>query len=375
MNRFKEIFTNKKVITGIIAAVVILSVGGTTVYFKAGRHDNSQQTAVAAESKNTQETQSATKNQNQEATTATDIMAVTLKDADGNDVVVEGVAVTDESGNTTITVKDENGNELVISGKTVTGDDGKKTVQEATVVSGDTITTSDGQTVDVSGLQVADVEDNNDGSIVTDVAVSEETKAEVGNKQEEAKEESGQEEAAQPSASDSQNSSVQVAEETNNTNGTGNTETDTSSEQTEPETQAPAEVVDTTPYKLDMGNIDCYQYQDFQGNMIMSNEDYAALCDIGERFAAGLISQSQAENEIWGLSRTDFDVYKAHARSQSIAGKCSVSDFASKRYYILATSDMLDECLDDSYYTVEYYYPENDTTIAYYVGVSANIPR
>jgi hypothetical protein len=159
-----------------------------------------------------------------------------------------------------------------------------------------------------------------------------------------------------------------VAEETNNTNGTGNTETDTSSEQTEPETQAPAEVVDTTPYRLDTGNVWCRQKQDFQGNMLTSNEDYATLCDIGDRFAAGSISSSQAESEIWAMSRDGFTVFQVDVRAIPIAGKCSVSDFQSKRYYILAVDNEVAGCCDASYYTVAYYYPENDTTIAYYVG-------
>lgn len=224
MNRFKELLKNKKVITGIAAAVVVLAVGSTTIYFTTRKPD-SQQTVAAAESKNTQPTtQAATKTQ--EPTTATDIMAVTLKDSDGNDVVLEGVAVTDESGNTKITVKDGSGNEVVVEGKAVTGADGKRKVQDAKVISGGEITTADGSVVDVSGSEVEDITDNNDGSVETDVAVSEETKSDVAQKQEEAK----KEESEQQVADNSGNSDNGGNSDNNSSSGSGDSSSSSDSD-------------------------------------------------------------------------------------------------------------------------------------------------
>ena len=134
-------------------------------------------------------TQATTISAEHESTTATDIMAVTITDKNGNKHVVEGVGVTDESGKTTITVTDEKGNETVIVGEVETDAAGGKTVSNATVVAGSEITTSDGTVIDTTEATVEDVKDNNSGDIKTDVAVSEDKKQEVESKKEEASKE------------------------------------------------------------------------------------------------------------------------------------------------------------------------------------------
>jgi hypothetical protein len=121
----------------------------------------------------------------QETTTATNIMAVTLKDKDGKDIVLEGVGVSDETGKTTITVTDKDGNELIVSGETTKDENGNVTVKNPVIVSGDNITTNDGTTVDMTGATVGNVTNNDDGTVATDVAVSDEQREDTKKKQEE----------------------------------------------------------------------------------------------------------------------------------------------------------------------------------------------
>jgi hypothetical protein len=106
----------KKFIMGILIIIMVLT-------FTACSGCNRQQAAM-----NSTEP---------EGTTATQKMTVTVKDKDGIEKVVEGVAIIDESGKATITVKDNNGNDLVISGTAAVDENGKATIKDITIDNND----------------------------------------------------------------------------------------------------------------------------------------------------------------------------------------------------------------------------------------------
>ena len=167
----------------------------------------------------------------QEKSKKTDIVVFTVKDAAGNDVTLEGVAVTDEHGNAVITVTDANGNEIKVNAKAEKDADGNTVIKDAVVVNGGEITKADGSTVEIAdNTDINDVKNNNDGSVKTDVGLSEDKKQEVAAEQEHEKEvEQAKEE-------------VTKIEETSKTDvANKDEETAPTEKPTEPQTERPTE--------------------------------------------------------------------------------------------------------------------------------------
>lgn len=175
---FKNMFTEKKAVVAAASAVVVLA--GVAVAVAVCGKNNSGNNVEPVTSVKTQ-TETQTKAQTK------DIVAVTLKTKEGNDVTVEGVAVTDASGSTTITVTDNEGNVVIITATLETGADGKKTVKNAVLASGAKLVKADGTVIDLADAVVKNIEDNNNGNVATEVALSDAARTEVETEKEEEK--------------------------------------------------------------------------------------------------------------------------------------------------------------------------------------------
>ena len=126
--------------------------------------------------------------------TKTGIVAFDYTDANGNTVKLEGKAVADEKGEATIEVTDADGNKVIFTGKAATVD-GKLSVSDISVKESGILKKSDGTEIKVTtDATVADASETN-GSIESDIQVSEDVKQEVDTaKQEEKKIEEAREE-------------------------------------------------------------------------------------------------------------------------------------------------------------------------------------
>ena len=175
----------------------------------------------------------------QEKSKKTDIVVFTVKDAAGNDVTLEGVAVTDEHGNAVITVTDVNGNEIKVNAKAEKDADGNTVIKDAVVVNGGEITKADGSKVEIAdNTSIADVKNNNDGLVKTDVGLSEDKKQEVAAEQEHEKE---VEQAKEEITKAEEASKTDVANKDEETAPTEKPTEPQTERQTEPETEAPTE--------------------------------------------------------------------------------------------------------------------------------------
>lgn len=141
--------------------------------------------------------------------------------------------------------------------------------------------------------------------------------------------------------------------------------------------------VSTTPYEYDPMDGSTYtgynlwrtwrrQFIGLGGEMITSDEAFAHIKNICERYASGSLTKEQAEKELWTCESDLSDINGVTAKSFITDGKyptiTNYDDYAKLNWDINDGVEAVDAGM--TCYTILYYNPAEDKTIFYYVGIN-----
>ena len=141
--------------------------------------------------------------------------------------------------------------------------------------------------------------------------------------------------------------------------------------------------VSTTPYEYDPMDGSTYtgynlwrtwrrQFIGLGGEMITSDEAFAHIKNICERYASGSLTKEQAEKELWTCESDLSDINGVTAKSFITDGKyptiTNYDDYAKLDWDINDGVEAVDAGM--TCYTILYYNPAEDKTIFYYVGIN-----
>lgn len=141
--------------------------------------------------------------------------------------------------------------------------------------------------------------------------------------------------------------------------------------------------VSTTPYEYDPMDGSTYtgynlwrtwrrQFIGLGGEMITSDEAFAHIKNICERYASGSLTKEQAEKELWTCESDLSDIKGVTAKSFITDGKyptiTNYDDYAKLNWDINDGVEAVDAGM--TCYTILYYNPAEDKTIFYYVGIN-----
>lgn len=141
--------------------------------------------------------------------------------------------------------------------------------------------------------------------------------------------------------------------------------------------------VSTTPYEYDPMDGSTYtgynlwrtwrrQFIGLGGEMITSDEAFAHIKNICERYASGSLTKEQAEKELWTCESDLSDINVVAATSFTTDGKyptiTNYDDYAKLNWDINDGVEAVDAGM--TCYTILYYNPAEDKTIFYYVGIN-----
>lgn len=141
--------------------------------------------------------------------------------------------------------------------------------------------------------------------------------------------------------------------------------------------------VSTTPYEYDPMDGSTYtgynlwrtwrrQFIGLGGEMIISDEAFAHIKNICERYASGSLTKEQAEKELWTCESDLSDINGVTAKSFITDGKyptiTNYDDYAKLNWDINDGVEAVDAGM--TCYTILYYNPAEDKTIFYYVGIN-----
>lgn len=141
--------------------------------------------------------------------------------------------------------------------------------------------------------------------------------------------------------------------------------------------------VSTTPYEYDPMDGSTYtgynlwrtwrrQFIGLGGEMITSDEAFAHIKNICEKYASGSLTKEQAEKELWTCESDLSDINGVTAKSFITDGKyptiTNYDDYAKLNWDINDGVEAVDAGM--TCYTILYYNPAEDKTIFYYVGIN-----
>lgn len=141
--------------------------------------------------------------------------------------------------------------------------------------------------------------------------------------------------------------------------------------------------VSTTPYEYDPMDGSTYtgynlwrtwrrQFIGLGGEMITSDEAFAHIKNICEKYASGSLTKEQAEKELWTCESDLSDINVVAATSFTTDGKyptiTNYDDYAKLNWDINDGVEAVDAGM--TCYTILYYNPAEDKTIFYYVGIN-----
>lgn len=175
------------------------------------------------------------------------------------------------------------------------------------------------------------------------------------------------------------NNNEVIVNDTPNVDVVGNTPAPASAEIEKPVKQP----VSTTPYEYDPMDGSTYtgynlwrtwrrQFIGLGGEMITSDEAFAHIKNICERYASGSLTKEQAEKELWTCESDLSDINGVTAKSFITDGKyptiTNYDDYAKLNWDINDGVEAVDAGM--TCYTILYYNPAEDKTIFYYVGIN-----
>ena len=114
------------------------------------------------------------------------------------------------------------------------------------------------------------------------------------------------------------------------------------------------------------------QFIGLGGEMITSDEAFAHIKNICEKYASGSLTKEQAEKELWTCESDLSDINGVTAKSFITDGKyptiTNYDDYAKLNWDINDGVEAVDAGM--TCYTILYYNPAEDKTIFYYVGIN-----
>ena len=114
------------------------------------------------------------------------------------------------------------------------------------------------------------------------------------------------------------------------------------------------------------------QFIGLGGEMITSDEAFAHIKNICEKYASGSLTKEQAEKELWTCESALSDINGVAAKSFITDGKyptiTNYDDYAKLNWDINDGVEAVDAGM--TCYTILYYNPAEDKTIFYYVGIN-----